>query len=177
MGSAFFKIDGGKELSRKLFLLGDRAKSALTGAVRAAAKPIVDDAKARCPVRFGALRESIGLAVRFYSRSGTAVAVIGPRVEYKASGKGGKMFAVKGKVIPANYAHLVEYGTRPHAIGKGSQLERTTASTKGRQTGLMHPGAKAQPFLRPAFDSNKQNAERIIQDELTKAVEAAFARG
>lgn len=48
-------------------------------------------------------------------------------------------------------AHLVEGGTRPHW-----QPNR----------GIMHPGAKAKPFLEPAFFDHDDDAVRILTHEL-----------
>ncbi|MCC6426280.1 MAG: HK97 gp10 family phage protein [Phycisphaerales bacterium] len=70
-----------------------------------------------------------------------------------------------GKVDPRHYAHLVEFGTRPHAVGKDSELAtRVNSSRKGSgvQLGKQHPGARAKPFMRPAFDSQSNKADGII---------------
>lgn len=48
-------------------------------------------------------------------------------------------------------AHLVEAGTRPHW-----QPRRR----------VMHPGAKAKPFLEPAYFAHDDDAVRIMQREL-----------
>ena len=64
------------------------------------------------------------------------------------------------------YAHLVELGTSPHAVGKGSKLKTRSKSDKAelKQVGLRHPGAKAQPFMRPAFDTQKFAAiEEVVK--------------
>lgn len=52
-------------------------------------------------------------------------------------------FAGRGRRI----AHLVEFGTRPHA-----QPIR----------GIMHPGARAFPFFRPAFEATKEESGTIF---------------
>lgn len=44
-------------------------------------------------------------------------------------------------------AHLVEFGTAPHA-----QPNR----------GIMHPGARAFPFFRPAFEETKDEVSRSV---------------
>jgi HK97 gp10 family phage protein len=44
-------------------------------------------------------------------------------------------------------SHLVEFGTRPHA-----QPRR----------GIMHPGARPKPFMRPAFESTKHQVVREV---------------
>ena len=51
------------------------------------------------------------------------------------------------------HGHLVEFGTKPHMIGK-----------------LKHPGSDKQPFMRPAFDAKGDEAVRILVDALFQAV-------
>lgn len=48
-------------------------------------------------------------------------------------------------------AHLVEAGTRPHYQPKRRSF---------------HPGAKAKPFLEPAYFAHDEDAVRIMQKEL-----------
>ena len=84
--------------------------------------------EARVPVRTGRLRQSIQIRVR-----GDKV-YIGPETEYDA---------------------FIEFGTRPHEIRakKGKAL----AFKSGGQTVIVkkvnHPGTKAQPYVRPAFEA------------------------
>lgn len=52
------------------------------------------------------------------------------------------------------HGHLVEFGTHPHKIGKRK-----------------HPGAKKQPFMRPAFDAKGDDSLDSIITDLAKAVE------
>lgn len=52
------------------------------------------------------------------------------------------------------HGHLVEFGTKPHKIGK-----------------MQHPGARAHPFMRPAFDKTGSKVLDDILDYLAKAVE------
>ena len=59
-------------------------------------------------------------------------------------------------------AHLVEYGTSPH----------WQPNYRG---GWMHPGARPYPFVRPAFESSKEEGVRIYANEIWKAI-AAKAR-
>jgi hypothetical protein len=66
--------------------------------------------------------------------------------------------------------HLVEYGTAPHIIrakASGGQLH-----LRGNvfATEVQHPGAAAKPFMRPAFDSKKDEAIGIIKDECKKII-------
>lgn len=52
------------------------------------------------------------------------------------------------------HGHLVEFGTKPHKVGK-------------RQ----HPGARRQPFMRPAFDYKGNEALNLMINNLKTAVE------
>ncbi len=58
-------------------------------------------------------------------------------------------------------AHLVELGTAPHFQ---PELNR------------MHPGAAAKPFLRPAFEDNKDEAVRRFGASIGPAIEKRAAR-
>ncbi|WP_165790812.1 HK97-gp10 family putative phage morphogenesis protein [Pleomorphomonas carboxyditropha] len=53
-------------------------------------------------------------------------------------------------------AHLVEFGTAPHFQ---PELNR------------MHPGARPKPFMRPAFEQNKEGAVKIFADTIGPAIE------
>lgn len=82
----------------------------------------------------------------------------------------------RGKSSRSN-AHLVEFGTRPHAVGKGSILEvfkRSKAVKK--QVGPMHPGSRPQPFMRPAFDTKKFEAVRVIADVTRRELGVELAK-
>lgn len=122
-------------------------------AVKAGAKLVQATAKARAPrrKRSGALRQSLGIKAVKGSRGKTlALAVIGARSKV--------VKRYKGKTIkPSKYAHLVEKGTKPHMVGK-----------------RRHPGAKAQPFLKPALDSNKVAAGRAMLDTLAAEIDKAL---
>lgn len=54
------------------------------------------------------------------------------------------------------YAHIIEGGARPHVITprKGSALSFGGGSVKS----VNHPGIKAMPFMRPAFESKYKEA-------------------
>jgi HK97 gp10 family phage protein len=81
------EISGLKELEDTLADLGPQlAKKALRKALKAAAEPLVEAAKAKAPVlaegtpqrRPGELRDSIGVQIKFDEKNQQAVAHIGP---------------------------------------------------------------------------------------------------
>lgn len=64
--------------------------------------------------------------------------------------KAGGMVGLDYKKV--RHGHLLEFGTKPHMIGK-----------------IKHPGSKARPFMRPALD-NKGDA--VLDDMTTKLAKA-----
>ena len=148
------------------------ANRILRTAMRKAAKPIWDAAKSNVAVETGLLKKSLFAKVKTYP-SGVTVAVVGPRKGFKMAATKGvrkagsataKRFAKSQGRNPTKYAHLVEGGTKPHALGSGSRLTlgRKSYTRAGPQSGRRHPGARAQPFLKPAMDANVGQAKEII---------------
>ena len=83
------EVLGMDELLKNLKTLPEKVqKRVLVGAVRAAAKPIVKEAKALVPVEHGVLKESIGVT-KFKTRKKSLVWFqVSPRVEkYRLSNK------------------------------------------------------------------------------------------
>jgi HK97 gp10 family phage protein len=131
-------------------------KNLIRGAARAAAKPILDDARQNVPVESGALRDSIRISTGFDRKTGEVIASI------KAGGK-----TSKGD---AYYAHMVEYGTNRHLI-KGPVL------IGGRLfLNIDHPGTSAQPFMRPAFDKAGQASVDAYSDYIKKRLPILLAK-
>jgi HK97 gp10 family phage protein len=158
-----YRIDGLDTLLRRLDGLKRSLKTRiLRAATRAgaslynkAAKAAVKPGRTRdAETRTGLLKDSLGIKMTV-RRSGTAVAVIGPRVGFKKqiglttrAGKGGPV----GTPIyedPANIAHLVEFGH-----------------------GGPHP-APPHPFMRPAWDSTKGQVLRVMADKIATGLAKA----
>lgn len=139
-------------------------QNVLRGALRAAAKPVMEAAKQNVlPVGepsdtnkrlyklyAGALRDSIRLSARIDRKRRMVVASV------KAGGKSAKTGA------DVFYAHMVEFGTRPHSVVKGSSLRSSRAQT------AQHPGTKARPFMRPALDSQAKAAVIVAAEYMKK---------
>jgi HK97 gp10 family phage protein len=62
-----------------------------------------------------------------------------------------------------HHGHLVEFGTKPHKI--------RIKTKAGRYRTIKHPGARKQPFMRPAFDNKGDQAVEIMTTRLARAVE------
>jgi len=133
--------------------------------MRAAAAPIVREAKQRVPVDTGKLKRSIGRRFKFYRGTGTDVVVIGPRQrrgDEKVRSTG--LLSTKTTIIKAiegYHGHLVEYGT----------VARYTKSGAFRGIG------PAQPFMRPAWDLRKREAEYLGVKKLREEVDKEARRG
>ena len=173
-------IKGGAELDRALQTFAPRVeKNILRGALRAGANVFKREAQALVPRKSGALRASIRVSVGV--KKGVILA---------------KIYAGGGGVF---YAHMVEGGTKKHLISvqeeeknvnyrRSLQLGRrvlesmTTINRRVLKIGntfigptVTHPGSKARPFMKPAFDNKSQAAIDAIA-EYTRARIAKEAR-
>lgn len=168
-------VKGLAELDKMLKQLPEKIeKNIMRSAMRAGAKVIMLEAKQLAPVAppssknqkqysgyAGALRDSIRVSTPKLSeiKRGTVAASV------KVGGK------QKGKTANAYYARWVEYGTAAHYIKakKGGSLSFGGIFAKG----VLHPGAKPNPFMRPAADNASQAAlmaiGQKIKSRLTKA--------
>ena len=75
-------------------------------------------------------------------------------------------------IRPANYAHLVELGTKYAPKG---QMTTNPYGPK-RIRSRAHAPTSAQPFMRPALEQSRSQVLRIISDEVAKAL-AELERG
>lgn len=179
------KVDG---LGGVLAALDDVEKKAARKGIRRGvtdgAQAVTRAAKANAPVDTKALKKALGYRVKSYRGGAAVVGVVGARRDQPGKParfrlKVGTRRTKSGEVVDvyadrANYVHLVEFGARPHALGKGSSLTRAgrTASAGTGQSGAMHPGARPRPFLRPAYHANKAGVTagivRRVQQEIDK---------
>ena len=127
------EVKGLIELQRALQELPVRVeKNVMRGAMNASGQVFRKEARSQVPVKSGDLRNSIRVSVRTSNKTGVIDGTV------KAGDK------------KAFYAHMVEFGTQRHIIKarKGGML-----NIRGRLVAkVAHPGARAKPFMRPAFD-------------------------
>jgi HK97 gp10 family phage protein len=144
-------VQGIEEMIQKLEQLGTRvAARGPAAAVRAGSSVIIKEMRRRAPTETGALKKSIGQRVKTYRRNKTVTSIVGARSKRYATDKGNRN--------PAYYAHLVEMGTAPHRTGRKKSFYRRGAG--------MHPGSKAQPFMRPAWDAAAPAAVAAVVDKM-----------
>ena len=126
------------------------------GGLRAAAKVVEMEAKRLCPVgKTGDLRDSIRVTLR--SKHGHISAT------------------VKAGNAKAFYAHMVEFGTARHWIKPKNRKSLFVAGLL--REAVDHPGAKKEPFMRPAIDGKADEAidamAAYLRDRIPKEIDKA----
>lgn len=175
---------GLKEVVDVLNTLPDKiANRAVKRALYSGGGVIRDNARGRVPIRTGALRKSIVVeGSKAPARNQLAVKVTIARkafrmfegqITVRKKKPGDRAYRV-GDIYPRNYAHLVEWGTKPHALGRGSKRKYAIV---GMQTGPWHPGSAPKPYLRPAFEAAREEAVRVIADRLREDIDGLGKKG
>ena len=164
-------LSGDKDLMRMF----DRMPKELYNAVKFAsprAMQIVAEAASRKAEAFkdsGLLAASIGVKMKAYPKSGSVVAIVGPRKGFKGLVKvtrrlGNTVFTYEEYRDPMYYAHLVEFGTQPHDLGEGSSMRKDII--KGGRG--VHPGSRPRSFLRSSMDDAKWHVLKAFEDRTAK---------
>lgn len=134
-GRIQIKIEGDHELHERLKKLGARARASLLTAAQAGARVIEEDADRRAP--------------------GPYVIVGNERVE------GGMAEVEIGPDRDHWYYRFFEFGATEHEI-KGEPLAFQADGETVFAMGATHPGMSAQPFLRPAVDTQRNQAVSAV---------------
>lgn len=161
-----------------------KARSITLKGVRAGAKVLLKAVRPRTPrrKRSGALRQAQGVKAA-KGRKGKTIsfAVQGARVKVQ------KFVKLDGyrtpqKVVPANYDHLVQGGTRQHRLGKGEKLERIAVGRRrsvkgtGQIAGGLHPGAKKNPYRRSTYEAVKDQVGRVMNATMGTELQKEIAK-
>lgn len=156
-GDSTFVVHGLRELALNLEQFPEKLKrKALLTALRASGRVVRDIARARVPVKSGALRKSIRVTVRIDRFTGNprARVIAGRRV----------------KKDDPYYALFVERGTKAHEIRPKGKKSLFIAGLFAEQ--VNHPGARARPYLEPALDQGAQAAIEAMRVALAAEIEA-----
>ena len=143
----YAKVEGDKEIQRKIEILAEKNIAALRGVITKSCLVVEGKAKKNAPVVFNRLRSSI-------------------THEVKKEGKG-----YMGKVgTDVKYAPAVEFGTKPHLAPIAAEYARKYGIPvpKGKDYVVIKVSGKAQPFLFPALKESKSD----IINFLTNAIKA-----
>ncbi|WP_226576668.1 HK97-gp10 family putative phage morphogenesis protein [Acuticoccus sediminis] len=114
------------------------------------AEEIADTARRFAPERSGNLKKSIvvtkpGHSTPAHSQPG-GTKTVGPLSAAVTAGNS-----------DVRYAHLVEYGTKPHEVG-------------GIFEGAQHPGSVARPFFWPAYRLHRKKVKARVKRAIGKAL-------
>ena len=142
------KIEGVSDVVAQIKRRGGNVTQALETILNAAAEPIQDAATAN--VRGISQRTADAMTKETIVKRGGRVEVhIGP-VHKRAW-----------------YAHIIEFGARPHRIvpRRAKALRFINGALRRRAN---HPGSPARPFMRPAFDNRQAEAKQIAANEIKK---------
>ena len=165
--SVSVKLEGFKELDRRLGQLRPTVAKRRLGAIaRHALEPFDGAWRRRAPVGFGDLESSGGVGAQLTRSQRQA-----REREYFQ-----ETFAGPG---PHPQAIAAEFGTEPHIIRGGSLKGLVFTGDAGGLTKVPrvnHPGAPAQPFVRPAWEETKDEALEIIKARLWQDI-LAVPRG
>jgi len=157
-------------------------KKVLRPAIAKSAKPLLAAAKAKAPVRSGALRASLTSLVRKGKRDGLYYAAVGPSSDYFMAGKRVRGDASRvGADKPANYAHLVEFGhMSAAATGVNVASAAGSARVRGGRSKKTVFSARSfilpKPFMRPAFMNSKDQVEQVMAQEIQRGLADAVKR-
>jgi len=142
MADVKIRVDGIDDVKRALDGQRDALRQALLAIVLAGAEVIRSAAESMAPGRIAGdmLKEPA-------ERSGTKVLVnIGPHKRRW-------------------YAQIVEKGAVAHPVAPRRKKALRLADNTLRRS-AQHPGTRARPFLRPAFDGNQDNAQTAMGDQV-----------
>lgn len=162
------RIIGLAKLHQKLKRMPDLAKAQIRRAMELGADEIVAMAKSLAPDGdTGRLKDSIGWT---WGKAPRGSLTLGKVAE---SNLGGELtITIYAGNDEAFYARWVEFGTRPHAVGQGSDI---SVGKGGKQSGAMHPGSAARPFFYPSYRANKKRTVSRIRRAVNNAAKEAAA--
>lgn len=143
------RLEGAKELERLLAELpASTAGNAARRGMAKALQPVAKAARADAPVDEGDLRDSIGVSSKLTP------------AQAKEAGRRRRDERVVYVGPAAPHAHLVEFGTE-------ARFQKN-----GRFVGKMTP----QPFMRPAWDANRDEVLASLTQTLRIEIEGVMAR-
>lgn len=137
------EVEGLEAIFKELERRDLNAYRELTAIVTAGAEVVLEDAKERSTSR----RVRDALITKVTGRKGKLVEVgVGPDTRR------------------VRWSHFLEFGVSPHVQPNFKPYGRLAPRA------FLHPGMKAQPFLRPAFDAKKDAARDAMAEALKEVL-------
>jgi len=159
-------IEGLEELQAVLRTLpGKISRRVMRPALSAEGTKVVQAARQKVPQETGLLKKSLGKKVKTYTDTNAVVAIVGPRSGFRQ--------IIDGRPKnPVKYAHLVEFGARPHLMPA-----RSNVVTRKSYGGQIHPGSPAQKPLTKAYQSALVGAGERMTARIAIEIEKQAAKG
>ena len=163
--SSKFSFEGGKALEAALRRIGKEATARNIGtrALKLAAEPIADEARRNAPRDKGFLQESIKIGTKANMGRGRALRSSGDRVYV--------FIGIDGSVLPPKEAKTKRNKRKTRFLQAGGGVAAYSIAVENG-TVSMAP----QPYMRPAFDGQKENAVKRLGPALWEEIEKAAAR-
>lgn len=144
-------------------------------------------ARAKAPRRTGALARSIVARtdrrgkdrddIRAYIAIERKAFNLTPKGKAKVVNRpGGARPYERGDIYPRNYAHLVEFGVKPHTI-KPKRKGGAVMTPAGPRPEIQHPGFSPKPFMRPAYDEKSGDAIAAVRATALRLIEKEVGKG
>jgi hypothetical protein len=155
----------------------DVGRRVLSYGVRKSLMPTLSTAQALARVRTGRLQYALGIKTKTYKKTLTAVGLVGAQ-KLEGIDRKGKRWA------PWRYAHLVEFGTIRRGV-RGATLATRLGLTKRTRdklvkirgtAGRYQSGARAYPFLRPAWRTTGATVIDRLADHIAKGINREAAK-
>jgi hypothetical protein len=168
-------VEGAHELLLKLERLEKKAQDKIIKKANSkAVRPIIRAAKSNSRSVSRTISKAVGVKHKYYKQSQTALAIVGARVAKSVRTEKTHVHFMTGRVSmrvhdPRHTSHLVERGTKPHTYTIRIRKKQEAVT-------IRHPGTKAQPWLKPAYETQKGAAARLFQ-EVVKQQVMATVRG
>lgn len=191
MSAQFARVEGLREIDSALASLPSAVgRKVVQRALRRAARPVADEAKARvrrqmAPKRRGGVRIGSRTANKWGFDKSLAES-IAVRTDAKAAQSPSETFLAIGPARSHFYGAFVERGTsarpgRP-AQGRSTYLRRTEsgeiriAFTRARKGRRGHAATRAYPFMRPAWEMHQGRIVDVTKLELWSEIERFASR-
>lgn len=161
-----FKFEGGKELEAALRAIEKTAtaRNIATRALKIAAEPIADEARTLAPEDEGNLREAIKIGTKANMGRGRALRSKGDTVYV--------FVGIDGSVLPPKEAKTRRNKRKSRFLQAGGGVAAYSIFVENGSVSMA-----AQPYMRPAFDGQKENAVKrlapVLWDEIAKAAARA----
>ena len=183
-----FKVDGLKQLNKKLKALGPKLeKKVVRQALRAGAKIILADAKRNVPVKSGALKKDVRIKtmkrkkgrVGIIIQTGYGETWYGRLIELGwklKKGRSVKRAESRLNRLKRPIKGLHGAAASAHAKKNAAEIALATKSVESAKSGKNKNTVEGRHYLKNAFDSKHQRAAAVITDKIREGIEREAAK-